>query len=362
MYTDISLWLSLIFMVGGLVALAWSSDFFVDGAAALAKALGISPFIIGMVIIGFGTSAPELCVSVMSGLSGHANLSLGNAYGSCSFNIAMILGIAVMIFPLVLRPTVSFVAGPGLTLITLFSWWVLRDGTCSRPEAICLLTAFVIAMPLYCWYDQKTKVRQSSAESDKAAADAKADKATLPPVWVSLIKVLVGLGVLMSSSHFLVWGAVDFAKFCGVSDLVIGLTIVAASTSLPELASAIASARHGEHEFVLGNIIGSNLFNMLAVVGLATVISPITPEQGGFSPYILTRDLPLIAALSISITLFGMNWRHPSHPGAIRRREALLWIIVFVAYTILMVYQERGSGSGVPSEDGVPQVETESTL
>ena len=121
-------------MAGGLAALAWSSDLFVDGAAAVAKALGISPFIIGMVIIGFGTSAPELCVSTMSGISGHANLSLGNAYGSCIFNIAIILGVATLIFPLVVKPSVTFIAGPGLTLISIFSLIMLKDGSCSRVE------------------------------------------------------------------------------------------------------------------------------------------------------------------------------------------------------------------------------------
>ena len=324
-------------MFGGLAALAWSSDFFVDGAAAVAKLLGISPFIIGMVIIGFGTSAPELCVSTMSGLSGHANLSLGNAYGSCIFNIAMILGIATLIFPLVVKPSVSYVAGPGLAAISLFSMWVLKDGICSRMEACVLLGAFFVILPLYCWYDQKTK-----KEGDLSAPPEKGDEPA-PRVWVSIFKLVVGLGVLIGSSHFLVWGAVDFAKFCGVSDLVIGLTIVAAGTSLPELASAVASARRGEHEFVLGNIIGSNLFNTLAVVGLATVISPLVPGPNGepaFSHYVLSRDLPLMTALSLSIMFFGINWKHPRWPGAIQRKEAWAWILVFVAYTLLMFYQE----------------------
>ena len=336
MYTDIPFWLSLVFMFGGLAALAWSSDFFVDGAAAVAKLLGISPFIIGMVIIGFGTSAPELCVSTMSGISGHANLSLGNAYGSCIFNIAMILGVATLIFPLVVKPSVSYVAGPGLAAISLFSMWVLKDGICSRAEAWALLGAFFVILPLYCWYDQRTK-----KEGDLSAPPKEDEPA--PRVWVSLFKLVVGLGVLIGSSHFLVWGAVDFAKFCGVSDLVIGLTIVAAGTSLPELASAVASARRGEHEFVLGNIIGSNLFNTLAVVGLATVISPLMPGPNGepaFSHYVLTRDLPLMTALSLSIMFFGINWKHPKWPGAIQRKEAWAWILVFVAYTLLMFYQE----------------------
>ena len=335
MYADIPFWLSLVFMLGGLAALAWSSDVFVDGAAAVAKALGISPFVIGMVIIGFGTSAPELCVSTMSGLSGHANLSLGNAYGSCAFNIAVILGVAVLIFPLVVRPSVSFVAGPGLALVSLFSLWILRDGICSRTEAFILLAAFFVILPLYCWYDQKTKGEENAVEAEK--------KGEQPRLWLAFVKVVGGLGILIGSSHFLVWGAVDFAKFCGVSDLVIGLTIVAAGTSLPELASAVASARRGEHEFVLGNIIGSNLFNTLAVVGLATAISPLVPGPNGepaFSHYILTRDLPLIIALSLSIMFFGMNWKHPKWPGAIQRKEAWAWLVVFVGYTLLMFYQE----------------------
>ena len=336
MYTDIHALLAVLFIVGGLVALAWSADRFVDGAAGVARWLGISPFIIGMVIIGFGTSAPELCVSTMSGISGHANLSLGNAYGSCIFNIAIILGVATLIFPLVVKPSVTFIAGPGLTLISLFSLIMLKDGSCSRVEAIILLAAFLVILPLYCWYDQKTK----DQPEEEVKAEAKVEQKN---ILVPIVKLVVGLGVLIGSSHFLVWGAVDFAKFCGVSDLVIGLTIVAAGTSLPELASAVASARRGEHEFVLGNIVGSNLFNTLAVVGLATCISPLVPGPNGepaFSHYVLTRDLPLMMALSLSIMFFGINWKHPKWPGAIQRKEATVWLLVFVAYALLMFYQE----------------------
>ena len=343
MYADLPLWLSLAFMAAGLAALAWSSGFFVDGAAALARAFGISPFVIGMVIIGFGTSAPELCVSTMSGLSGHANISLGNAYGSCVFNIAVILGVAALIAPLVVRPSVAFAAGVCLAILSLFSMWLLRDGFCVRTEALVLLGLFFVLLPLYCWHDQRSK---GGCDAGAAPAKDEGEPAQAPSVrrlWFPLVQVLVGLSVLIGSSHLLVWGAVDFAKFCGVSDLGVGLTIVAVGTALPELASAVASARRGEHEFVLGNIIGSNLFNMLAVVGLATAISPLAPGPNGepaFSPYVLTRDLPLMAALSLSILFFGVNWRHPRRPGLIRRREALLWIACFVGYTLLMFWQE----------------------
>ena len=342
-YCDIPLWLSIAFMAGGLVALAWSSDVFVDGASILAKALGISPFVIGMVVIGFGTSAPELCVSVMSGLSGHASLSLGNAYGSCIFNVAVILGVSALILPLVTKPAITLVAGPGLAAVTLFSWLLLRDGSCARVEASALLLAFAVLLPLYCWFDQKTKRRDDGRAAREREADAPRAPARGP--LASAVKVVVGLAVLVGSSHLLVWGAVDFAKQLGVSDLVIGLTIVAAGTSLPELASAVASARRGEHEFVLGNIIGSNLFNTLAVVGLATFLSPFEAPAGGapaFSPYILTRDLPVMAAVSLSIMAFGFNWRHPKAPGVISRREAVGWLLFFVGYTVVMFLQETG--------------------
>ena len=343
-YADIPLWLSLAFMAGGLLALAWSSDLFVDGAAALAKALGISPFVIGMVIIGFGTSAPELCVSVMSGLSGHANLSLGNAYGSCIFNIAVILGVAALILPLVCKPAISFVACPCLVAITLYSSWILRDGVCTRGEAASLLVIFAVILPLYCWFDQAGKNdKEEKAEKTPATKPVAPSAEETFGLLAPLGKIVAGLAVLVGSSHFLVWGAVDFAKFMGVSDLVIGLTIVAAGTSLPELASAIASARRGEHEFVLGNIVGSNIFNTLAVVGIATVISPLVPGADGaraFSPFILTRDLPIMALMSLSIMFFGIRWRHPRQPGVINRVEAVVWIAAFVGYTVLMFLQE----------------------
>lgn len=332
MYPEIPLWLSIAFMLGGLALLAWSSDMFVGASAALARALGLSPFIVGMVVIGFGTSAPELCVSVLSGISGHSNLSLGNAYGSCVFNIAVILGVAAMIAPIKVKPLTALVAGPVLAGISLFSLWVLRDGECGRGEAVILLFAFAVIMPLYAWFDQKTKGLPRARDVD--------DRKDGTGIWRTVLLLLAGLALLVASAHVLVWGAVDFARFMNVSDLLIGLTIVAAGTSLPELASAIASARRREHEFVLGNIIGSNLFNMLAVVGLATAIAPVTAESGGFAKSVLYRDLPLLTVLSLSITLFGANWRRPRFNGRISRMAAVAWLTLFVVYAAAMIYGE----------------------
>ena len=329
MYGDIPFWLAALFVLGGLAALTWSSDFFIDGASALAKILGISPFIIGMVIIGFGTSAPELCVSAMSGISGHSNLSLGNAYGSCIFNILVILGVASLIHPIKVKPSITFVAVPCLVAISVFSWFLLKDGTYSRLDAFLQLGLFAVLLPGYCWFDQQGKKKPS----DDGASSPGRGKAN---AGIAMLKVLVGLGVLIGSSHFLVWGAVDIARVLGVSELMIGLTVLAVGTSLPELASAVAAARKGKHEFVLGNIIGSNFFNMLAVVGIAGGISPI----GKFSPYILTRDLPLMIGASLLILFFGVNWSNFRKPGRIVKIEGALWVVAFIAYTALMIVQE----------------------
>ena len=344
MYTDISIGLAALFIVGGLAALAWSSDTFVDGAAAIARKMGISPFIVGMVVIGFGTSAPELCISVMSGLSNHSNLSLGNAYGSCVFNIAAILGIASMIRPISVKPMTAFVAGPALAGISLASMLVLGDGVGSRGEALMLLGIFAVLLPLYCWFDQKSSGPAPDAEvtekgrppTARMIADPRYRRIGRLRLAIACVKLVVGLAVLIGSSHILVWGAVAFARAVGVSDLMIGLTIIAVGTSLPELAAAIASARRGRHEFVLGNIVGSNFFNMLAVVGLATSISPAR----GFSRFILLRDIPMTLVLALAITVFGVNWRRPRENGCINRFEGVAWFAVFLAYNVLVVIQE----------------------
>lgn len=330
--TNIPLVLSLVFILGGLFALAKSADVFVDAAAAIARGFGLSPMIVGMVIIGFGTSAPELVVSTIAGMSGHADLSFGNAYGSNIFNIGIILGITALIWPIKVKPSVNWFAVPLLLLTSAISWFVVSDGVFERINGIWLLVAFAVLLPLYCWYDQKNSKAADSA-------DGKDGKAVEKPRagWVEWVRLVVGLAVLVLSSHVLVWGCVDFARdVLHVSNLLIGLTIVAAGTSLPELASSIASARRGENEFVIGNIVGSNFFNALAVVGLAGTISPFS----GFSGFILSRDLPLMTLFSLMIAVFGINLKKVREPGTITRVEGGIWVVMYVAYLVLMVYQE----------------------
>jgi cation:H+ antiporter len=335
MYTNLPTWLALAYVAVGLGILAWSADLFIASASKVARALGISPFIIGMVVIGFGTSAPELCVSALSGVTGHSDLSLGNAYGSCIFNIACILGVAALIRPITVKPAIMYAAVPALIAISLFSSLLVgAGGGFSRMDGILELAVFAVLLPLYCWFDQKTKTAGCAGTATEGPPESRpSGGASLLRAWVLLV---AGLALLVGSSHVLVWGSVVLARAFGVSELMIGLTIVAVGTSLPELASAIASARRGEHEFVLGNIVGSNFFNTLAVVGLAGTISPFK----NVSPYILYRDMPMMVLLSVSIAVFGANWRKRPDGGRISRLGGLLWILVFIGYMGLTLIQE----------------------
>ena len=329
MYPEIPIGLALAFVVIGLCVLAWSADRFVEGAEVVARALGVSPFIIGMVIVGFGTSAPELAVSALSGVADHSNLSLGNAYGSNIFNIAAILGIAVLIRPIAVRPVITFGAVPMLLVASVASGLlVCLGGGFSRMDGLLCLALFAVLLPAYCFIDRKGK---DSADVEGAQA------ASCRHPCLALVG---GLMLLVASSHILVWGAVGLARTFGVSELLIGLTVIAAGTSLPELASAIASARRGQNELTLGNIIGSNFFNSLAVVGTSGAISPFRDA----SPLVFTRDLPVMVLLTLSIGIFGFNIRNPRSSGTISRPCGIIWLAAFLVYLILLVRQEAFMG------------------
>ena len=322
MYPIIPIWLAITFVAFGLYVLAWSADRFVGGAEAVSRALGVSPFIIGMVIVGFGTSAPELAVSALSGMAGHSDLSLGNAYGSNIFNIAAILGVAVLISPITVRPVILFAAVPMLLVASVASGLlVCLGGGFSRMDGLLCLALFGVLLPAYCYIDRK----------GKSNVDCGAPSCSHP-----YLALVGGLVLLVASSHILVWGAVGLARSFGVSELLIGLTVIAAGTSLPELASAIASARRGQNELTLGNIIGSNFFNSLAVVGTSGAISPFRDV----SPLVFTRDLPVMVLLTLSIGIFGFNLRNPRSSGTISRPCGIIWLAAFLAYLVLLIRQE----------------------
>ena len=327
MYADVSFMISLIMIVSGLWLLTWSANRFVDGAAALSQKFGVPPFIIGMVVIGFGTSAPEMAVSALSAASGHSDLSLGNAYGSNIYNIAVILGVVAFIRPIMTHTFTAFVSAVMLVAVSLISGFLVwHGGGFSRLDAFISLAAFAVLLPVSCHLERKN------------GASTQQDAVDITPVKRPLMWTVIGLALLVGSSHLLVWGAVDIARALGISELMVGLTVVAAGTSLPELASAIVSARKGQNDFVMGNIIGSNFFNTLAVVGVSGLVQPFTCEGG----YVLSRDLWVMVALSASIALFGCSFRRRQNSGVIGRVKGIAWILFFLAYFALLLIQEHG--------------------
>ena len=327
MYADVSFTISLIMIVSGLWLLTWSANRFVDGAATLSQKFGVPPFIIGMVVIGFGTSAPEMAVSALSAASGHSDLSLGNAYGSNIYNIAVILGVVALIRPIMTHTFTAFVSAVMLVAVSLISGFLVwHGGGFSRLDAFISLAAFAVLLPVSCHLERKN------------GANTQQDAVDVTPVKRPLMWTVIGLALLVGSSHLLVWGAVDIARALGISELMVGLTVVAAGTSLPELASAIVSARKGQNDFVMGNIIGSNFFNTLAVVGVSGLVQPFTCEGG----YVLSRDLWVMVALSASIALFGCNFGGRGACGIIGRVKGIVWILSFLAYFALLFIQEHG--------------------
>jgi len=308
-------------IIAGLILLVWSADNFVEGSATTASHFGMPPLLIGMVVVGFGTSAPEMAVSALAASQGNPGLALGNAYGSNITNIALILGITALLAPIAVHSQVMRKELPILILVTGFAGWQLWDGDLSRMDAIGLMLAFVV---LIGW-----SIYQGLRQPDDALAKEMTEEVNAMPVRKAILWLVFGLLLLIISSRILVWGAVDLATTFGISDLVIGLTIVAVGTSLPELASSIIAARKGEHDLALGNILGSNLFNTLAVVGIAGLIAPMPVASE-----VLTRDFPVMAALTL--VLFAMCYGFRG-PGRVNRFEGSALLLAFVAYTVYLL-------------------------
>lgn len=311
-------------ILSGLVLLVWSADRFVDGAAATARHLGMSPLLIGMVVIGFGTSAPELAVSAMAASDGNPGLALGNAYGSNITNIALIIGLVALISPIDVHSGTLRKELPILLGLTMLAGWQLIDGQLTRVDGIVLLAVFSIVMG---W----SIVQGIRGKDDPLVGQTESELDSHPmPLNRAVIWLVVGLILLVASSRLLVWGAVTIAQSLGVSELIIGLTIVAVGTSLPELAAGLASVRKNEHDLVLGNIIGSGIFNTLAVVGLAATIQPLAVES-----VVLYRDWVLMAGLTLA--LFAMGFGLSGRKGRINRFEGGALVLVYLAYTGYLV-------------------------
>jgi cation:H+ antiporter len=313
---------AIIQLVAGFLLLVWGADRLVAGASATARNLGVSPLVIGLTIIGFGTSAPELVVSAVATLKGNAGLAVGNAIGSNIANMGLVLGITALIYPLRLESTALKREYPMLLLVMLICFLMALDGSYSHPEGWALLLSLVLVI---IWI---IRLGLRRPLSDPLAEEFDAEIPKGVPTKIALFWLAVGLVVLPVSSTFLVDGAVTIARFLGVTDTVVGLTIVALGTSLPELATAITAALHKEDDLAIGNIIGSNIFNLLGVLGVAATIQPVS-----LLPIFLARDFPAMFLITGALYLMASDFRGP---GRIGRRSGSVLLMMFIGYSVLV--------------------------
>lgn len=310
--------------MSGLALLVWSAGKFVDGASNVARHYGMPPLLIGMVVIGFGTSAPEMVVSVLASYQGNPGIALGNAYGSNIANIALILGLTALLLPISVHSQVIKKELPILTMITFLTVFLLHDLELSTFDAVVLLIVFTGLMGWTILTGLKNKI-DSFGEVVEIGLNTERD-----PIKKSFLFLVIGLIFLIGSSRLLVFGAVGIATALGVSDIIVGLTVVAVGTSLPELASSIIAARKGESDIALGNVLGSNLFNTLAVVGIAGIVNPMSIDKE-----IYYRDLATMTVLTLSLFVFGYGFRKQ---GRINRFEGGILLTSYLAYTTYLIH------------------------
>ncbi|MBN1840090.1 MAG: calcium/sodium antiporter [Campylobacterales bacterium] len=315
-------------IIMGLALLIWSADKFVDGATALAMHLGMPTLLIGILIVGFGTSAPEIAVSSVAAFSGNPALAIGNALGSNIANIGLILGISALIAPIALHSNIVKKNILLSLVITLLLGYMLFDATLSLLEGVILLLGLFIFIG---WSVMSNLKNRRDALIDNIQDEIKDITLSFSK---SILILLMGLLALIGSSQLLVWGAVGIATLLGVSDLIIGLTVIAVGTSLPELATSIAAVKKGESDIAIGNVVGSNIFNILAVIGVASVIAPdylIAPE-------IFYRDWGVVFAMSLALFFMAYGSKREKNRIGVEKGAVLL-----LGYSVYTVYLAMGA-------------------
>ncbi len=311
-------------ILAGFILLIWSADRFIVGAASTARNFDVPPLIIGLTIVALGTSAPEMMIAGFAAYDGSPAMAIGNALGSNITNITLVLGIAALITPLNVHSRIIKKELPILLLASLMALALLRDGRLDRFDGFVLLGLLLLLM----WWITRQGIRN---QSEDALTDEYIEE--LPgqmPTSHALFWLIAGLILLTVSSKVLVWGAVNVATDLGVSELVIGLTIIAIGTSLPELAASITGALKNEHDIAIGNVVGSNLFNTLGVLAIPGLIHPAALAEG-----VLERDLPIVLALTILLFIMAYGFRAE---GRINRIEAGLLLSAFIAYQMLLFF------------------------
>ena len=307
--------LPIIALLAGFILLIWSADTFTENGAKIANIFKVSPLVIGLLIFGFGTSAPEMLVSGLAAMDGNTGLSIGNAIGSNIFNIALVLGVSAIIAPIEVKSEVLKKEWLFLMLATLIAGFLLWDKHLGVVDGLVLVSLLIVFLT----YTLITAKNSNSHEFDGLAETI--DKSQTRKTWAMLI---VGLVVLISSAKLIVWGGVKVARFFEIPDLIIGLTVIALGTSLPELAVSISSVLKKQYEMVVGNVIGSNLFNTIAVLAIPGLIHPSKVANE-----VIVRDYPVM--LLLTLLLFILSYKfHKKH--RVNRFEGIVLVSVFSIY------------------------------
>jgi cation:H+ antiporter len=320
-------------VISGIALLVWSADRFTDGAAALARNLGVSPLIVGLTIVAIGSSAPEVVISLNASLANNPGMGIGNALGSNVTNIALVLGLSALIKPISVNSGLLKREFPVLLFVTLWASFLLLDGDLTPGESWPLLLGLVLYIGWMIWVGLKTRVRQDRMLQeiiDELPDTMSNGKATF---WI-----IVGMALLQISSKMLVYGASHIALHFGISEIIIGSTIIAIGTSLPELAASVAGVLKGEDEMALGNVVGSNIFNLLAVLSLPGVIVGINFEPEYFK-VVWLNVAPMVA---LTVAMGVMSHSFSDAKGRINRVEATLLLLTFVGWLLVSALEEMG--------------------
>ena len=314
-------------LLAGLALLVGGAELLVRGASRLALRFGISPLVIGLTVVAFGTSAPELAVTVQSGLAGQSGLAIGNIVGSNIFNVLLVLGVSAVITPLVVSQQLVRLDVPLMIGAALLLWVLALDGRIGLMDGL-LLTAGIVAYTAFAIWQGRKEGEEVKAEYAQEFGDGKSTWLGRLPVQIALIAG--GLALLVLGAHWLVTGAVAIARSIGVSEVIIGLTIVAAGTSLPELATSLMAALRGERDIAVGNVIGSCLFNLLSIAGIAALVTP-----GGIevAASLLRFDIPVMVAVALaSLPIFVTG-------HLIARWEGVMFLGYYVAYVAYLILE-----------------------
>ena len=306
--------LSFVMLVVGFALLVWGADKFVAGASALARRLGVSPLLVGLTIVAFGTSAPELAVSVTAAIQGANEIAVGNVVGSNIFNLLVVAGLSAVVCPLIMDRTLMRRDWPfSLLAAVILCAMIAPDLTISRLEGVILLLVF--AVTLY--------VQIRAALRSRTTLEGEEDEVLMPPLMIG-VNILLGLACIIAGGQLAVNGATGIARMFGLSETLIGLTIVAIGTSLPELVTSLVAARQGQNEIAMGNVIGSNIFNILLILGVSSVITPI--------PVLSTSIIDFLVLIGISI-LFYL----PARKGRLGRVPGAIMALTYVVYTAYLI-------------------------